>query len=63
MAPIAVDSVYPSNSISDPPASMDGLKKASPCEPLRTLPARWMRDEAILDLEKRAIFSKVSDLV
>lgn len=30
-----------------------------PVEPRTTLPAQWMYDESIFELEKRAIFSKV----
>ena len=59
MAPVAIES----NPFTDSPRSLstpDGkLKNPSLCDSLRTLPARWMRDESILELEKRAIFSKV----
>lgn len=44
----------------EPAPRMIKAKSWPPSESMTTLPAQWMRDDAIFELEKRAIFSKVS---
>ena len=58
MSPVAIDISKPEDS----PINTTGALKADFTLPLAshsTLPAQWMTDESIFDLEKRAIFSKV----
>ena len=56
MAPVAIDIVAPSLDACALPVKPAKLSANSNT----TLPARWMRDENVFQLEKRAIFSKVS---
>lgn len=57
MSPVALLSKYDDQSV--PTLLNPKAKQASSAGPQRTLPADWMTNESILDLEKRAIFSKV----
>ena len=56
MAPVATGT-NDSNSLG---ATETTNMKLNPEPSLKTLPARWWRDDKVLQLEKRAIFSKVS---
>lgn len=53
MAPVAIDNV--ACNLSEAGATDQNTNTRKP----KTLPAQWMRDENIFQLEKRAIFSKV----
>lgn len=54
MAPVAIDSA------TDIPQTEPPVGLGDRIQDMKTLPAQWMRDENIFQLEKRAIFSKVS---
>ena len=60
MSPVAV---LPKPDDLTVPTLLNTKVKQAPSDAVqRTLPAGWMRDESILELEKRAIFSKVSSV-
>ncbi|KAI5116936.1 hypothetical protein M0805_001494 [Coniferiporia weirii] len=54
MAPVATERITPLSVEEERPVETVRAKARNP----KTLPARWMRDEGIFQLEKRAIFSK-----
>ncbi|KAI5116935.1 hypothetical protein M0805_001493 [Coniferiporia weirii] len=58
MSPVAVD-VAPKLEESFDALSFTKAKITPSNDSHKTLPSRWMRDESIFELEKRAIFSKV----
>ncbi|THH05921.1 hypothetical protein EW145_g4449 [Phellinidium pouzarii] len=59
MAPVALDVAHKLEETFQPSVLTAKAKLPSLTESYKTLPAQWMRDESIFELEKRAIFSKV----